>query len=74
MFFNLATTDRAIFPTVAKNATVEVKGSVPVVANFATTAADGTVYHIGASLKDLGKKLFAFSRMEMKETELFALI
>ena len=27
---------------------------------------DSTVYHIGASLKDLGKKWFAFSRMEMK--------
>ena len=26
---------------------------------------DDTVYHIGASLKDLGKKLFAFSKMEM---------
>ena len=26
---------------------------------------DETVYHIGASLKDLGKKLFAFSKMEM---------
>jgi predicted XRE-type DNA-binding protein len=25
---------------------------------------DGVVYHIGASLKDLGKKWFAFSRME----------
>ena len=25
---------------------------------------DNIVYHIGASLKDLGKKLFAFSRME----------
>ena len=25
---------------------------------------DGTVYHLGASLKDLGKKLFAFSKME----------
>ncbi len=25
---------------------------------------DDTIYHIGASLKDLGKKLFAFSRME----------
>ena len=24
---------------------------------------DGTVYHLGASLKDLGKKLFAFNRM-----------
>ena len=27
---------------------------------------DNTVYHIGASLKDLGKKLFAFSKMEVK--------
>ena len=27
---------------------------------------DDTVYHIGASLKDLGKKLFAFSKMEAK--------
>ena len=26
---------------------------------------DNTVYHLGASLKDLGKKLFAFSKMEM---------
>jgi len=26
---------------------------------------DRTVYHLGASLKDLGKKLFAFSKMEM---------
>lgn len=30
----------------------------------------GTVYHIGSSLKDLGKKLFAFSKMEIEETEL----
>jgi len=27
---------------------------------------DDTVYHIGASLKDLGKKLFAFSKMEIE--------
>ena len=27
---------------------------------------DDTVYHLGASLKDLGKKLFAFSRMELR--------
>ena len=27
---------------------------------------DSTVYHIGASMKDLGKKLFGFSRMEIK--------
>ena len=26
---------------------------------------DDTIYHLGASLKDLGKKLFAFSKMEM---------
>ena len=26
---------------------------------------DGTVYHVGASLKDLGKKLFAFSKLEV---------
>ena len=32
---------------------------------------DSTVYHIGASLKDLGKKWFAFSRMEMKAEEVF---
>ena len=30
---------------------------------------DDTVYHIGASLKDLGKKLFAFSRMEIDMRE-----
>lgn len=31
---------------------------------------DDTVYHLGASLKDLGKKLFAFSRMEMPAEKL----
>ncbi|MCL1905274.1 MAG: hypothetical protein FWG19_04035, partial [Methanomassiliicoccaceae archaeon] len=31
---------------------------------------DDTVYHIGASLKDLGKKLFAFSRIEIRFTDL----
>lgn len=33
---------------------------------------DDTVYHIGASLKDLGKKWFAFSKMEMTASELLA--
>jgi hypothetical protein len=33
---------------------------------------DNTVYFIGASLKDLGKKLFAFSKMEIKPTELLS--
>lgn len=28
---------------------------------------DETIYHIGASIKDLGKKLFAFSKMEMSK-------
>ena len=31
---------------------------------------DDTTYHIGASLKDLGKKLFAFSIIEIKPTEI----
>ena len=31
---------------------------------------DDTVYHIGASLKDLGKKLFAFSKMEVEPANL----
>jgi hypothetical protein len=29
-----------------------------------------TVYHIGASLKDLGKKWFAFSKIEMDAEEM----
>jgi hypothetical protein len=33
-------------------------------------AIDNDLYHIGASLKDLGKRLFAFSKMEMKASEL----
>ena len=44
----------------------------PVVAEFATTAADGKVYqddetewyHVGASLKDAGSALFAIMKME----------
>lgn len=31
---------------------------------------DDTVYHLGASIKDLGKKWFAFNRMEMPANEL----
>lgn len=31
---------------------------------------DNTVYHIGASLKDLGRKWFAFNRMEINTKEL----
>ena len=32
---------------------------------------DDTVYHIGASIKDLGKKWFAFCKMQMPATEIF---
>ena len=36
---------------------------------------DGTeVYHIGASLKDLGKKMFAFSKLEIPATTITALL
>ncbi len=35
---------------------------------------DETVYHIGASLKDLGKKWFAFNRMEQTTDELLSKI
>lgn len=35
---------------------------------------DDTVYHIGASLKDLGKKWFAFNRMELPTDELISKI
>ena len=31
---------------------------------------DNTVYHIGASLKDIGKKLFAFSKMNINPSDL----
>ena len=33
---------------------------------------DDTVYHVGASLKDLGKRLFAFTRMEIDKSILTA--
>jgi len=32
---------------------------------------DDVIYHIGASIKDLGKKLFAFSKLEMKKNDFF---
>ena len=34
---------------------------------------DSSVYHLGASLKDLGKKLFAFSRMEVTAAEILGI-
>ncbi len=33
---------------------------------------ENTVYHFGASLKDLGKKWFAFSKMDMEAMEMIA--
>lgn len=35
---------------------------------------DDTVYHIGASLKDLGKKWFAFSKMEIPASMIISLL
>jgi len=35
---------------------------------------DNTVYHIGASLKDLGKRWFSFNKMEMKTKDLLGKI
>ena len=35
---------------------------------------DEVVYHFGASLKDLGKKLFAFSKMELKKSEIMKIV
>ena len=35
---------------------------------------DDVVYHIGASLKDLGKKLFAFSKMELDGNKLLKML
>ena len=35
---------------------------------------DDTVYHIGASLKDLGKKWFAFSKMEIEAGKVLSMI
>ena len=35
---------------------------------------DETVYHLGASIKDLGKKWFAFCRMEMPTSELLKMM
>lgn len=35
---------------------------------------DTDVYHIGASLKDLGKKIFAFSKLEIPATAITALL
>ena len=34
---------------------------------------DSSVYHLGASLKDLGKKLFAFNRMEVAAEEILTI-
>lgn len=33
---------------------------------------DDAIYHVGASLKDLGKKWCAFSKMEMQTVEMLA--
>ena len=35
---------------------------------------DDTLYHIGASIKDLGKKLFAFTKMEMNAEAMMTML
>ena len=35
---------------------------------------DTDIYHIGASLKDLGKKMFAFSKLEIPATAITNLL
>ena len=52
----------------AQYLTIEVKVTDRVHDRFLII--DDIVYHIGASLKDLGKKLFAFSKMELGGEEL----
>lgn len=42
---------------------IEVKRAAKVHDRFMIV--DNTLYHIGASIKDLGAKLFAFSKMEI---------
>jgi len=50
--------------------------------NIGTTASfhdrfliiDDNVYHIGASLKDLGKRVFAFSKMEIQPSDLLSIL
>ncbi len=47
----------------AQYSPIEVKGCDTIHDRFLII--DNDVYHLGASLKDLGKKLFAFSKLEM---------
>ena len=35
---------------------------------------DDDVYHIGASLKDLGKKLFAFSKLDIDKEKILSIV
>lgn len=49
----------------SKDAVVKNYLTTIVVANFATTTADGKVSHIGASLQYLADKSFAFSQLNM---------
>ena len=55
--------------TCAKIAQVQMGGKMnrQTIAKFAIVQKEGNVHflHIGASLKDLGKKLFAFSKLEI---------
>lgn len=45
---------------------------LPLRGSFMTDKFSMPTYHLGASLKDLGKKLFAFNRMEVLAEELIS--
>ena len=46
------------------------QNQLALVAHHRFLCIDETVYHLGASIKDLGKKWFAFCRMDMPTSEL----
>ena len=58
--------------TVANFATVQIENGRQVLRNMEDIFIDDTVYHLGASLKDLGKRLFAFNRMGIGAEEIMS--
>ncbi|MDA3780718.1 MAG: hypothetical protein PF487_10950, partial [Bacteroidales bacterium] len=53
--------------TVKENLTVQIEGKRSVTRKIIDNK---TLYHIGASLKDLGKKWFAFSKLDVEITNI----
>ena len=68
---NALTEELSDIPTVAKFATVQKEGNRQVIRNVEYyNLDDDDVYHIGASIKDLGKKWFAFCKMQMQSQDI----